>query len=219
MLELISVHVPKCAGSSFKQTLLHAYGADAIRWDYGDRPADPSAPMNLDPDGFFARHWSSGYPQLAGKRVVHGHFHVGKYRAAPDRPLRIVFLRHPVERTISNYRFWLQFPRHGHALHDYVLDNQLTLVEFAKLPSMRHFYERVFFAGIERSVFDFVGTVEALESDMRRLAGILNLELPAFRENVGPQADAAAPPDPARDELADVLSDDIRFYSEWAGRG
>ena len=51
-IEVISVHVPKCAGVSLRHVFESAYGDDAVLLDYGDRPADPTSPMNLDPREF-----------------------------------------------------------------------------------------------------------------------------------------------------------------------
>jgi hypothetical protein len=217
--ELISVHVPKCAGSSFRVALQRAYGEDEVQLDYGDRVADPAAPMNLDPDGFLERVRAGGYAELAQKRVVHGHFHVGKYRYYTEPCRRITILRHPVDRTISNYHYWQHFDRHGHALHDYMLDRGLSLLQFARLPYMRHFYERVFFGGIERSVFDYVGSVETLQHDLSALSEMLGRPLGMFQTNLGPDASSVDAEDPGvREELEQLLGSDIAFYRRWCDR-
>src|SRR5579875_762665 len=149
MLELISVHVPKCAGTAFRMALQQAYGRAELDLDYADRPLDPAAPMHLDPDGFFARR-----PEPpAGARVVHGHFHAGKYRHLDEACPRIAILRHPVARTISHYEFWLRLAPAGHALHAYMRESGLDLLGFARLPFIRHAYARVLFAGLDRREF------------------------------------------------------------------
>jgi hypothetical protein len=217
MLELISVHVPKCAGSAFALTLQHAYGEDAVFLDYEDRPVDPSSPMNLDLDGFVERFTAGPLRAIAAKQVVHGHFHVGKYRAVGSRCRRITFLRHPVDRTLSHFFFWQRLPRHGHALHDYVLDRGLSVIEFARLPYIRHFYERVFFGGIDRDAFDFVGSVERFADDIVRLSQLLDRPLDEFTTNVGAEDRRIrrAGDDALRDELSRLLADDVAFFHRW----
>ena len=209
MLELISVHVPKCAGTAFRTALRRAYGESAIHLDYADRPLDPAAPMHLDPDGFFARR-----PALpADARVVHGHFHAGKYRHLGPSCPRIAILRHPVSRTVSHYGFWLRLAPAGHALHAYMRDAGLDLLAFARLPFIRHAYARVLFAGLDRRDFAFVGTVETLASDTPRLAALLGRDLVLPRENAAPAPPRVSPEQAAG--LADLLAEDIAFYEAW----
>lgn len=143
MVELISVHVPKCAGTSFLESLTEAYGPDRVLRDYGDRPIDPTSPMNLDPEGFFSQARRSAAERLAPYSVVHGHFNLRKYDGV--RALRATFLREPIDRLISHYYYWQNTPPNGHTLHQYVLTQALSLIEFARLPMIRSFYAGVFF--------------------------------------------------------------------------
>lgn len=215
MLELLSVHVPKCAGTSFRQTLTQHYGEDGIWFDYGDRPADPAAPMHLDPEGFLERFRTGGYPFLAGRRAVHGHFHVGKYRYLDDAGLRVTVLRHPVERTVSHYRHWQRSPRNGHSLQNYVLDHGLDLMAFARLPFIRHFYARVFFGGVDMTSFHLIGGVETLERDLADLSERLGWQVDLPRLNTGGTPSTVDPDTYAA--LSDLLREDIAFYRRWAG--
>jgi hypothetical protein len=216
VLELISVHVPKCAGSSFLAALQGAYGVEGVQLDYDDHLADPASPINIDPDGFFERARSSGYPELAGRYAVHGHFHIDKYRAVTERCRRVTILRDPVDRTVSNYYFWQHLNRTGHTLQDYVLDRRLSLVEFARLPIMRYFYERVMFRGVERELFDYVGSVETLDRDLLALSELLGRPLGMVHANAGPEPESAAAQDgEIRAELTELLRDDIAFYRRW----
>jgi hypothetical protein len=45
-MELISVHVPKTAGTSFWKVLEQIYGKENIYADYSDKPLDPASPFN-----------------------------------------------------------------------------------------------------------------------------------------------------------------------------
>lgn len=56
IIELISLHLPKCAGTSFRRALERVYTADSIFYDYKDRSVDQTSAINLDPEGFLERH-------------------------------------------------------------------------------------------------------------------------------------------------------------------
>ena len=217
MLELISVHVPKCAGWSMYQALERVYSHDAILYDHADRPADPMSPMNLDRDGFIKRAQAQAATTLQGKLVVHGHFYVRKYEQIHAR-CRITFLRHPVERAISHYYYWLGSERHGHSLQDYVLDRQLSLVEFVHLPFIRFLYTKVFFRDVDMKTFDVIGSCESIEDDVRTVSRLLGKDLTLQRTNTNPfesygqkQRDILAD-SKVRGALHDALAEDIRFY-------
>lgn len=211
MLELISVHVSKCAGSSFLNALRNAYGPENVFEDYADRPGDPASSMNLDPDGFFA-----AQPALPdATRVVHGHFHVDKYRRLPDSIPRIAFLRHPVERTLSHYHYWMQLPSVGHRLHDYVLSRQPDLLAFARMPLIRRFYLGVMFRDAWMERFHFIGRFESIQHDVAELGCLLGRDLELGTENTGAPRDELAVA--TRTELKEILSEDIAFYRRWAG--
>ncbi len=225
-VEVISVHVPKCAGVSLRQALETSYGRKQVYRDYGDLPADPTSPMNLDPEGFFERARSDGYGFLDGKKVVHGHFNIRKYEGL-EAKLRMTFLRHPLDRTISHYFFWQTWPRRGHQLHDYVLDNRLDLKAFARLPLIAGFYHSLFFAGVDMRQFDFIGFHETLERDYATLRQLIGLEPNAIpRENTN--SDSAYRTERERvfadralmRSLGDLLREDIAFYDrlreEWS---
>jgi hypothetical protein len=218
MLELISVHVPKCAGTAFFTALERTYGADAIYHDFLDRPTDPASHFNMDPDGYFERSPQAVAPHLENKRVVHGHFHVHKYRHITHPCLRITFLRHPVERLISHYFYWLKLPRFGHNLHDYFLDQRLTLPQFARLPLIRRIYCDVFFRDVDLKIFDFIGAAERSDADLERLSRLLGRNLKPDPANVNSEPayhDARQQILNDRSligQLTDLLSDDIELY-------
>ena len=211
MIELISVHVPKCAGTSLRLALERAYGPASVHGDYADRPLDPAAPMHLDPDGFFGP-----TPVLpAEARVVHGHFHIRKYRTIRASIGRIAFLRHPVARAVSHYDYWNRLAPAGHALHAYMRERRLDLPAFVRLPFIRRLYRRVLFAGVSRREFDLIGTTETLAADLARLSALLGKELVLPVENAAEAMPALEPALAA--ELARLLTDEIAFYESWRG--
>jgi hypothetical protein len=97
---IVSVHVPKCSGSSLKSVWRIHFGQAAVLEDYGDRPADPRSPMNRDQEAFLKSSAVTSLPDPI--RVVHGHFWARKYQNLVPKRL-VSFIRHPVGRLISKY--------------------------------------------------------------------------------------------------------------------
>ena len=132
-MKIISVHTPKAGGSSVSKILQNAFG-EAFLGDYNDDPTDPLSERNIDPDRFFAR--KRQLPD--GIQCVHGHFHPGQFDT--DGAFLFTLLRHPVDNIISIYSFWKSWPGTRTALHSYVIDNNLNVLEAAQLPLLRRLY-------------------------------------------------------------------------------
>ena len=98
----ISVHIPKCAGTSLRRALKQGLG-DRFEADYGDRivQGDVSAIA-----------WRRERKDKMLKRLqkgdialVHGHFYASKYANAPFDKVWLTFIRDPVELVLSYYNF------------------------------------------------------------------------------------------------------------------
>jgi hypothetical protein len=219
---IISVHVPKTAGMSFAVWLESVFGSGQIVRDYGDRVINPKSEMNVDTAGFLSRHGAARQlPQ--GALVVHGHFWAKKYERI-ENAFRITFLRSPIERTISHYYFWLNTPGNGNSLHQRVLDEGMGILDFARLPQMRGFYRNYFFRDVNMAGFDFIGDTSFFDEELGRLEALLGVAGSRATVNKNPEADysskqeAALATGPVRDELAEILTDEVAFYRQHLGR-
>jgi len=220
-MDLISLHVPKCAGSSLREALVCAYGEDQIFFDNNDRLLDPKSPVNVDRDGLLRRFRSDRDSILVGKRVVHGHFCLLKYRGVEAS--RVTILRHPVDRVISHYLFWKHLPPHGHRLHDQFLAEQPSLTDFARMPFLRHFYGQVMFRDVDMGIFDLIGCVERMTEAIARLEKITGhkLRVKKNNENGCEHCRTERAEISGRTSLLaglrDLLAEDIAFYERHAG--
>ena len=163
MIELISVHIPKCAGTSFSTILARIYGKSYLG-EHEDQPMDPA--MLFQKDFATWKDEQDRKPAAPGIRCIHGHFWAGKYdKQAPDAK-RITWLRHPIKRLVSHYYFWLTKPELPHSLHKYFIENKLSLVEFAQLPQLRNIMQSIFLRDRTLDEFDFVGIQEHFQEDL-----------------------------------------------------
>jgi hypothetical protein len=222
-MDLISVHVPKCAGTSLREALVAAYGQDRVYLDSADRLLDPLSPINLGRDDFIRKFRDDRDVLLAGKRIAHGHLCIRKYDGI-DAP-RMTILRHPIDRLISHYFFWAYCPPHGHSLHNRFLAEHPTITQFARMPELAYFYRDVMFRDADMSVFDLIGLTEQMDETIARLEKLIGKKLPINKcnENSAPhyrrqRAEILQNPK-IISELRDALRDDIAFYERYAAIG
>ena len=96
---LVFVHIPKCAGSSFRQVLKRWFGESALFVD------------THDPDVLKAALERSGSPP----RAIAGHTPFGLLQGLPVDPRYVSLVRHPLDRFVSAYRHARR--TRGHPMH------------------------------------------------------------------------------------------------------
>ena len=169
---LISIHLPKTAGSSFVQSLSDHF-ADRLYVDYGDAPLNScrwwrNASAVLQSLRYRGRH-------LINVDCIHGHFLPIKYRLIRStRAVRFVtWMRDPVERVASHYHFWRQSyePHSALALHRRVVEEDWSFERFFASPEMRNVYAQ-FLWGCSMSSLQFIGITEHYEEDFRHFSRV-----------------------------------------------
>lgn len=163
---LVSVHLPKTAGTSFGTALRERFG-DGLHEDY------TTLPLN-QPRG--RREWSAVRAGLAGRAqpvaasAIHGHFLPLQYRIAL-RGLEtrfVTWLRDPVDRLLSHFHFW-QRTAHmatpAQPLRYRMLQERWSLERFCLGPEMRNLY-RQYLWGFPPDRFHFIGITERYEHDL-----------------------------------------------------
>lgn len=155
MIELISVHIPKTAGTAFRHVLTDIYGLNGVLGDY---PPD----QIHQPENAISKEI----------KVIHGHFQPSKYKGYFPAAKRIVWLRHPLFRLISEYFFAKTINDRNNAIHAQLLDGNLSILEFAQIPQMKNFLSKKM-QGLEIAEFDFVGIQEFYFSDLEELKNMM----------------------------------------------
>lgn len=226
MLEqIISVHTPKTAGTSFLHQLKGIFGEQYVLLDYNDDPVYLQSIVNIDPNCYEF----DPIKTISPYKVVHGHFQPKKY-AHLRNAFRLTFLRHPIDNIASIYYFWMAHDRNywDSPIFHYCKDRHLTLLRFAALPKLRYLYTRTYFCDYDMSHFDFIGDYEKYESELLRLGKQLGLPFKAnVRLNVtsaymanqeAPEVMRPSIVDAEYTELAEILKDDIEFYQAHKGK-
>jgi hypothetical protein len=196
-MPLISVHLPKTAGVSLRTVLAENFGA-GLKLDYQD------GPLNKDPwlrkQAVMQDALALAERDVAAQTCIHGHFLPLKYLLlAHKTPCQFVtWMRHPVERLISHYHYWLQVyqPTSAFALHKQVVEEGWTLERFCLSQEMRNTYSQ-FLWGFPLEYFEFIGITEFYDSDLADFGQrFLRIQPQVHKLNVGAKKAGASPLDP-----------------------
>lgn len=165
---LISVHLPKTAGSSFQHILRREYG-DKMLLDYEDKPINtPADERNRKALADASANASRDFGEI---QCIHGHFQPVKYLALKKtgRAKFACWLREPLARMVSHYNFWLRDYDGGIGkgdLHCKVVEDKWSLEHFCFSDEMRNFYAQ-FLWSFPLGLFDFVGITEHFDEDLQ----------------------------------------------------
>lgn len=190
---LISVHMPKTGGLSFRAMLEQHFGERGFRHDYADYPlARPAAERHRHA---YTAALTQSVESVAGVGCIHGHFLPAKYLLLADlRPCQFVtWLRHPVQRLVSHYYYWQRAYEEGSPLvsplHEQVIAEKWSLEAFCRSEPLRNVYS-VFLWGLPFERLDFVGITEFFADDFRYFCqNFLAIEAPVPTENQRPPAE------------------------------
>lgn len=208
---IISMHLPKTAGTSFRLALEEHFG-ERLLLDYADRPLGQS--QEEAEAAATAAAQQSAEMNFAGVDCIHGHFLATKYASRPDVTF-VTWLREPVDRLQSHYMYWRQTPTADNIapLRRRMLDEDWSFSDFAFQSRLQNFYSQ-FLAGVPLDAFRFVGITEHYAEDLAEFgASVLGAEIPVRHLNASDTpADSLAPA--LRAELEEFHSIDVALYRQ-----
>ncbi|MEM8664534.1 MAG: hypothetical protein AAGF49_10490 [Pseudomonadota bacterium] len=193
----ISIHVPKTAGVRFAEILRDEYGkACALYYGPHDERTHPLLrvkPRELTADRLDALAQS-------GVDVLHGHIKARRViEAIPDPQSYLVWLREPIEQTLSRYHTGEDGKRRT--------TDAKSVEAFAAREESAN-YQSAYIAPLKLHEIGFVGITELFEP----MLALLELSDTAVRANVNvqkPVADLAT-----RTRLVPHLREDVALYSQ-----
>lgn len=150
-MRIISIHMPKAGGLTFRNHLEYIYGKKNVFHDYThcgrpDYKNAPPPPYILDK-----------LRRTNKTTVVHGHFLMKRYANIPAAHF-VCWMRDPIERLLSHYYYWLRAPDPDHPSCQKLVKEGLSVTELAELmPNM--FTRR--FSPLDIDDFAFVGLADA----------------------------------------------------------
>lgn len=202
---IISIHVPKTAGTTFAQYLFKAF-PDGVLRDYGPDTVEVSELFSSSFENitsikqggdFDVRLVSEGILKCKsllsqrGIQVIHGHFDINKYLGIFPEATYVVWLREPLERALSHYHFYKRvLTSPPDPTNRLIYEGKLTFEQWMFLPDNINFHHRL--TGGDLSRFKFVGIAEEFDrclSVFRQLAGLdqKDFDFDTPPENVNPE--------------------------------
>jgi len=127
---ILSIHVPKAAGNSFRELLMREFG-ERVMLDYGDW-AGFKVPEAIERCKTRRLQMRRRRDELLERYdIIHGHFAPDKYLGLFPRSDFVAFFRDPYQQALSHYYFLLRNPQREHleekmfhearmSLHDYL---------------------------------------------------------------------------------------------------
>jgi hypothetical protein len=158
MLELISVHIPKTAGTSFAKVLKRHYAHQILFFYRRYLP-------NVD--------FMEKLEENPETRALRGHFPLRLFKEEYPDAKTVIWFRHPVERIISYYYYWLSIEPPGNPNHDSFLTKNQSIVDLAKILSSE---VPSYLEGYSVRKLDFIGVVEHFKEDVKRFERWLTVE-------------------------------------------
>lgn len=216
---IISIHMPKTAGVSFRATLEEHFG-DGFRHDYADYPLN-QIPELRNESALRAKR-AVEPEEYSEALCVHGHFLPMKYLGlAQHRDCKFVtWLREPLARLVSHYHYWhLTYDQASPttaALHRKVVEESWTLEQFCLSDELRNVYAQ-FLNGFPVTALDFIGITEFYDEDLQYFSDHYLCEKVTPKAlNIRPEPVGKLPEDPLPakfwDEVAAFHADDIVLY-------
>ena len=171
-VEIISVHVPKTAGSAFTKVLLRVYGPERVFLDYRYEK------------NYQRQFMKEGDSQV---KVIHGHFPGAKYKNTFADAKRIIWLREPVNFLISYYCFVKVY--RGTEFYNLLQKKKLSFLEFVEIPKAQNMMS-VFMQNMKFKDFYFVGIQDFFAEDLEELKTRLSWpDVKISKENNNPYSD------------------------------
>ena len=159
---VISIHIPKCAGTSFRDILTSIYGP-RLWLNYGT---------------IFSREdFKSDLVPKTGA-CIHGHFFADAFEDFVPQPRLITWVRHPVDRVVSNYYHSLRSPDMRDGCCRLLHEKKLSLCDYAELDWMRNLATR-YLAHKPLSAFTFVGIAERFDESLQIFGREFNWPIPS----------------------------------------
>ncbi|MGH6847335.1 MAG: hypothetical protein ACREC0_07820 [Methylocella sp.] len=137
---IVSIHIPKTAGQSFRSRLQSTFGSRALI-DYGDVVGFDTPEFLAYRELRRAEMRARRDELLRGYDIIHGHFVADKYLGLFPTTGFAAFFRDPYQQAVSHYEFFLRHPEIDNPAVKLFHETHMSLLEFvAAFPDIQSRY-------------------------------------------------------------------------------
>jgi hypothetical protein len=209
---IISVHIPKTAGTSFLKDLSEVLGPRLLD-DYGDWPETATAEGRAHRDQRRAEVLACADRYVQQYDAIHGHFTARKYVDVFAEPALVTFVRDPYQHAISTHEHATRLAHSPHPDHRTVKEQNMTVVNLVEaFPN----HQALYLDGIPIDEFAMVGLAERYEQSVALFEAIFGITMPrvSARRNANPakQTDEYAIPPEVRQAVDRHRAEDVDLY-------
>ncbi|MEA3279470.1 MAG: sulfotransferase family 2 domain-containing protein [Thermodesulfobacteriota bacterium] len=176
MKPLLFIHIPKTAGTSFREGAGIFWGEDKILNDYGEKSPETS---KLVFNYTYRQKDIYGLYKAILKNSIEfitGHYSIKKYLPAVEIGQAVAFVRDPVQRVVSEYK---------HFVRNYGYEKSFE--EFYHAPRFRNCQHRLL-NGVPLESIGFLGLTEQYEFSLALLNQKYGIEIPFLAINMGKES-------------------------------
>jgi hypothetical protein len=155
---ILSLHVPKAGGNSFRQLLQKEFG-ERVMLDYGDW-AGFKVPEALERCRIRTLQMRSRRNELLEKYdIIHGHFVADKYLGLFPKEDFVAFFRDPYQQAVSHYCFLVRNPQREHLEERMLHEAKMTLHDYLSWDAF-HDHQRQYLGSLSIDDLAMVGLSE-----------------------------------------------------------
>jgi len=166
---ILSLHIPKAAGNSFRGLLLQVEFGERLMLDYGDW-AGFDVPEAIERCNIRMRQMRSRRDELLERYdAIHGHFVADKYLGLFPAGNFAAFFRDPYQQTLSHYCFLLRNPQRNHPEEKIFHEARMTLHDYLSWDAFRN-HQRQYLGSVSINDLAMVGLAE----EFSRSVGLFN---------------------------------------------
>lgn len=188
---IISIHLPKTAGTSFASSLEAYFGARLLK-DYAGLGYDCKDITLLSQYEKYKKTLEAGLRLVdmdwSKVECVHGHIYAAQYLLLGQKlnAKFVTWMRNPVDRVISQYHFWEKNSNVPMSeLHRRVIEENWSLERFCLGAELKNIYSEMLW-GFPLEYFEFIGIAEFYNDEFAYFSRrYLGAEMKAQMLNVG----------------------------------
>ncbi|WP_028771760.1 sulfotransferase family 2 domain-containing protein [Shewanella waksmanii] len=197
-------HIPKSAGTSFRNAFENQYGTDKVLRDYS-----ASAPETT-PNLFDVIYQDQDFYALKRKletidfKLLAGHFPAAKYAKLFPLENMVTFVREPIARLVSEYK---HFVRHR--------NYKGSLTEFVRKPENINKQARLL-KNLPISSIGFIGVTEQYQTSLEMFSHQYDINIPLLNKNIAPKSQGSdlGLSDSLLEEIKKINAQDLLLYAE-----